>query len=355
MPRVFGTEISANRRPEQELSNETRSAIVASVEAGMSKVQVALKYNVNRSTVYDAINRFHGQHNHDSRPRAGRPTVLTARAERSLLRSVHKEPKMPFKRLIQENQLGVSRSTVQRTLRAYGLRKWLSKKKPFISKAAAEKRLKFAKEMVEFDWRNAIFSDECSYAPGSGQERPWVWREAGQQYDNNMLSTFKKGKAKAHMVWGAIGYNCRSDLLFMDRCGAKNGYNAYSYELVLEDGLRPMYEPGCVFQQDNAPIHKSGPIKEWFQQHGVWVMDWPPYSPDLNPIENVWWELKKGIEETDLDIQYMGQSEAAIVHLREVAINVWKELDQGYFRDLIDSMPRRVEAVIAAGGYQTKY
>jgi transposase len=64
----------------------------------------------------------------------------------------------------------------------------------------------------------------------------------------------------------------------------KHGYSAQSYLEVLEDQLPKFWVPGLVFMHDSASIHAANTIP---------LLDWPPYSPDLNPIENGWFCLKK--------------------------------------------------------------
>jgi transposase len=67
----------------------------------------------------------------------------------------------------------------------------------------------------------------------------------------------------------------------------KYGYSRHSYMYALEEGLVPIYKPGDIFQHDNAPIHTALDVQEWLEKHGIWTLEWPSFSPDLNPIQHL--------------------------------------------------------------------
>jgi hypothetical protein len=96
------------------------------------------------------------------------------------------------------------------------------------------------------------------------------------------------------MVWGAIWKGERSPLIIMDGDPLlkRGGVSHRVYLMALEQWLQ-YYRPGTFFQQDNARIHTARAVKEWFETHRIWVMDWPAHSPNMNPIEHVWKKLKE--------------------------------------------------------------
>lgn len=102
-----------------------------------------------------------------------------------------------------------------------------------------------------------------------------------------------------------------------------------------------------IFQQDNASCHKSAATQQWFEDNDVNVIEFPAYSPDLNPIENLWWIVKcklyhKGPFSTEEE-------------LFEEFGNQWYNIDADLCEKLIDSMPNRINAVIKAKGDATKW
>ena len=109
-----------------------------------------------------------------------------------------------------------------------------------------------------------------------------------------------------------------------------------------EDGQR------IRLAQDNCAIHTARVVKNWFAQHRIEVLQWPPYSPDLNPIENIWGRIVKNWE---------GGNERTQAALDEHTKNEWERYrgDTAYFENLATSMRDRMAAVMEAHGGHTPY
>ncbi len=96
-------------------------------------------------------------------------------------------------------------------------------------------------------------------------------------------------------------------------------------------------------------------LENFSAENGIEVVKWPPYSPDLNPIENVWKLLKEGIHKLHPDLGTLPKNQDSLFRLINAAIEVWEELPEEVLQRLVMSMRRRMQAVIDADGWYTRY
>ncbi|GFU18640.1 transposable element Tcb2 transposase [Trichonephila clavipes] len=190
------------------------------------------------------------------------------------------------------------------------------------------------------DWQKFVFSDESRLVLGTDDNRVRVWRRPGKR--NNSPHTVLRHTAHTIgvMVWGAIAYDSRSTLIVMRGILTSQRY--------VDDILRPHVGPflnglpGAIFQQDNARPHTAR-VAQDFLRH-FQTLPWPTRSPDLSPVVHVWDQLKRQMPSCHS------------VHDLELAVqDLWAHLSQNNIRCLINSMPGRVAACIAAGGGPTRY
>ena len=159
------------------------------------------------------------------------------------------------------------------------------------------------------------------------------------------------------MFWAAFGYRVCTSLVPIegDPIALKGGVTARVYQAVLDQYLPPILGFGSIFMQDNAPIYKAHIIRDWFAIRGIDVMDWPPYSPDLNPIENLWALLKAEMYILYPELVGAPNNAETLDLLIRSAMDTWDRLGEDLLNRLIDTMERRVKAVIEAKGWYTKY
>lgn len=125
--------------------------------------------------------------------------------------------------------------------------------------------------------------------------------------------------------------------------------NGAVYQQILNENLLPSMHPdgNYVFMQDNAPCHIAPSTIEWLEQHNInFGIDWPPQSPDLNPIENLW---------DHIDRKVHSRTYRNVEELWKAIQDAWTSIPRDLIENLVDSLPNRIDEVKNNRGNPTRY
>ena len=212
---------------------------------------------------------------------------------------------------------------------------------PPLTAAHMQKRYQFSMTYANLPYQMIppiIFSDESMV--GVDMNKGGIWRYRGSHPPEGFYE--KTAHPIQVMVWGAIGpYGYRSPLLWV-----KVKMDAKKYISLLRDNniinnINARFPSGFVWQQDNAPPHQATETILWLKQNVQKMLDWPAKSPDLNPIEQIWYYIKsksKGLR--------FGSASELFDHLSNVWLNITNEVIHNYY----SSFKARCMACAALGG-----
>ncbi|KAK3553743.1 hypothetical protein QTP70_007604 [Hemibagrus guttatus] len=133
----------------------------------------------------------------------------------------------------------------------------------------------------------------------------------------------------------------------------KGTLNASAYQDILDNFMLPTLweqfgDDPFLFQHDCTPVTKARTIKTWMSEFGVEELDCPAQSPDLNPIEHLWDELERRLRARP-------SRPTSVPDLTNVLLEERSKIPINTLLNLVESLPRRVEAVLAANGGTTPY
>ncbi|KAL7727430.1 hypothetical protein ACLKA6_017554 [Drosophila palustris] len=203
-------------------------------------------------------------------------------------------------------------------------------------------RLNFARAHMTWStqWQHVVFSDEKKFNLEGPDGYNYYFHDLRkEEHHLDRLHSRVDGV----MVWGAISYFGTCELQFLT-----SRMNAQHYNEVLKTAFPHFQNVFHNLQHDNAPIHTARSVKSWIQDQNVDLLDWPPYSPDLNIIENVWGWLARKVYESGK--QYSNKTE-----LIEGIKHAWSTISLNYIEQLYHSIPNRIFEVIANNGGTTHY
>ena len=142
------------------------------------------------------------------------------------------------------------------------------------------------------------------------------------------------------MVYGAIGHNYKSKLVFTE---VNMTSDVYLGNLELSGMFEDLGNQEFVFMQDGAPCHTSAKVKNWLHSHCNLLIFWPPNSPDLNPIEMVWAIIKD-------QLNHLPNPPTNKEDLKRKVQEIWNLLDIDTINKLVESFYYRLYLVATHDG-----
>ena len=334
----------------------------------MTDTEIGHELHIPRQTISNFLTHLRTRHTSENLPRPGRPRITTKAQDKRIIHAALTHTHEPFAALQNIVNVPASTSTIRRRLHNDLIRKWRALDRALLDKTHAKKRLAWAKahqHLTRDDWAKVVWSDECPIQKDSARRQIWVFRhqtKAEKYAPQNVRGKTKEGDL-VQMVWGCFMGNKLGPIVSIT-----GHINSDAYVTTLRDHLTPFLEAlandgitDIIFQQDNSPVHSSKKTREFLEtvaigDKKIQIIEWPPHSPDMNPIENLWAYLKLELNRLYPDTLFLHGSHSHICELlSERSHKVWWSIAEGILDRLIDSMPHRVQALIDAKGWYTEY
>ncbi|UYV72360.1 hypothetical protein LAZ67_9002778 [Cordylochernes scorpioides] len=295
------------RRQFKQTDAFTRGMVIGLKRAGWSIRQIAADTHLGASMVHRLWRRWLEQGNVAINRNVGATRVTSACVDRRILRqAVAAGP--------------TSHLTISRRLVANGLPSCRPLRRLPLTPPNRRQRLEWCRARSTWmtEWHRVVFSDESRFCLSSDSRRVRVWRRRGER--SNPAAILERPTVRQRGIMGTM-----------------------TAQRYVDDVLRPVTlpylqgVPNALYQQDNARPHTARISQQALQD--VQMLPWPPYSPDLSPIEHIWDIIGRRLHALP---QPRSEDE-----LWQMVEREWRAIPQDAIRTLIDSLPRRVAACIA--------
>ncbi len=337
----------------KKITEPVENSIIECYKKGITTKNNSIKHNVSERSIRRVVSKNNLTYTGN---KTGRPKALSARESRLLIRkySIHeiKTSSQGVSLIKDISNKNISKATVKRNLYENGFKSFKESKAPHLSRANMKARKKFYethKGKTYDDFCNIIFTDESTFRLLNVKGSGCYYKNARNKSGKQSFIRTKKFGGGGLMIWGFI--TSKGDLKIC-RCPSKMNSNSY-IKIIEEFALPEIIKCGfrlsdVVFMQDNASCHTSKMTKKRFNDNNIRLLEWPPQSPDMNPIEHVWEQLDKRVRERQNEI-------LAIEDLWRILYEESLKIDRNYILKLYQSIPRRLNALKNAKYDVTRY
>ena len=312
-------------------------------DAGISNREIARQLNRSHKVINNYVKN---PSKYASKVRTGRPKILSPRDHRLIIQKASNSS-LSINQIRTEIGGRASKSTVWRVLDSSPhIKSMKKKKKPRLRKIDKLNRVAWARKYFNWksEWDKVIFSDEKKFNLDGPDGYRHYWHDLRK---DPIVFSKRHSCHNSVVLWAGFNKRGKTSLAYLrGRADSKKYIDTLESHLL--PSARKIAGKNWIFQQDNAPIHASGETQEWFRSKKIQVIDWPAYSPDLNPMENLWGILARKIYENNRQYDNIDQ-------LKNSLEKVWDDIDQTILQRLVDSMPNRIFEVTRLNGNSIDY
>lgn len=287
-------------------------------------------------------------------------TLTSGRTGLQIKRIASEQPRIPIRdypaeleKVCKPGTRIPTKSTIHRFLKENELITIRLLKRPLVSDRNRAKRVHFASQYLErLDelMRLTVWSDETTVRKMPKGREIYFRCHSSVDKENLPFNHQIQQGGFSVMFWG-----CFSSLGLGPLVALEGSQNRFTYIETLRQYLLPQLEIArsdfgldMTFMQDNAPCHKAKLVRDFLEENEVPTLDWPPQSPDMNPIENIW-NIVKNRRQKKFGFP------ATKEELIEQIFEIWEEIDISLIESLNRSIKNRLEEVLRLQGRATRY
>lgn len=328
-------------------SPDIRQKVIEFFKQGQPHRKIASRLAISKSGVSRIIKRYKETGSEIPRRKVGSGgrKSLTVREIRRLKAKSLADPTLNAAQI--QAAIGgkcqhLSLRSIQRYLNRAGCLAYRPSKSPALNRKQQRTRYLWALDHQDHDWSGTVFSDEtyiCLQTSTAGQ---FVRRQKNQPVT---LKHSKQHRAfqKKILVWGCIDANGPGPIEVF-----RGSMDSAKYLSIIEEHIIPHAWEMTFFQQDNAPPHKAKLVVDRFKEMNLPLLQWPPYSPDANCIENIWALLKQKVR---------SRNPRTMCELHDTILDIWwndASLKEAC-KAVVKSMPKRISSLLKSRGGFIKY
>ena len=329
------------------MTEEQRWSIITLYKDGQKKKAIARKINCSVKAVSHWINQQAVNETVKEKHRTGRKRKTDENINVNIAVVAEVQPFQKPKNIKSALDLDVSGRTVDRRLIEAGKFGRVAKKEHDYTDAQLRARVSFGQGYQRWskeDWSLVLFSDETHIELGQ-HGQVWVRRPVGEMYNPEYMA-HKDPHPERVSVWACISSRGLGAIdIFTENLDGPLLKNIL-HEHLVQTAHRLFPAGGWWLLWDNAPNHTGVVVKRSIHNLGLNAIDFSSYSPDLNPIENFWNDLKRRVET---------HNATDTTELQQHIMMEWNNTDPDFLAKIADSTPDRCKPVVTSKGHKIPY